>query len=335
MKTPIDIEIPKTLPQHPWHPSVVYVPEGWNGHRFWMAQTPYPPFQVAPYKDRWELPCIHYSNDGLHWKSIEANPIDDLTKEQIANKCYFSDTHLLLRDNRLECFYRFVEEPKKRTIIYKKVSLDGIHWKNEGEWRIESGDVISPAFIWTGKEYCCWYVDDTFTNLKRKIRYAKSVDGIAWTQGVECSLDRENIWPWHIDVQYCDGKYQLLVFDVDHQLLVMFQSEDGIRFVYQKELLRTSGRAFDFYNRSLYRACSVRVGEHNRVYFSASNTRQSYIGVLQTSLDFQATEILSPLHGCKKIQFVIGIIGQEIRYYSHAIRHGISMKVKALLGLKS
>lgn len=334
MKTPIDIEIPQKMPQHPWHPSVVYVPNGWNGHRFWMVQTPYPPFHVAPYKDRWELPCIHYSDDGLLWNSIEGNPIADLTKEQIATRSYFSDTHLLLRDNRLECFYRLVEEPTKHTIIYKKVSSDGVHWLDDGEWRIESGDVISPAFIWTGNEYWCWYVDDTFTNLKRRIRFTKSTDGIVWTQGAVCHLDRENIWPWHIDVQHYDGMYQLLVFDVDHQLLAMFQSADGIRFVYKNELLRTSGRAFEFYNRSLYRACIVRVGEHNRVYFSASNTRQSYIGVLKTSLDYQTIEMLNPLHGCKKIRFVMGIIGQEIRYYAHAIRHGIAVKVKPLLGLK-
>ena len=24
------------------HPSILYIPEGWNGHKFWLVTTPYP-----------------------------------------------------------------------------------------------------------------------------------------------------------------------------------------------------------------------------------------------------------------------------------------------------
>ena len=128
MKTPIDIEIPMSLPQHPWHPSVVYVQEGWNGHMCWMAQTPYPPFHVAPYKDRWELPCILYSNDGVRWKSIETNPIDNLTEEQIASHSYHSDPHLVMKEGVLYCYYRLMENHDARTTIIRKKSRDGVKW---------------------------------------------------------------------------------------------------------------------------------------------------------------------------------------------------------------
>src|SRR5699024_10013244 len=44
------------------HPSVLYFPDGWNGHRYWMAYTPY-----AGGTDGREDPCIAYSDDGTNW----------------------------------------------------------------------------------------------------------------------------------------------------------------------------------------------------------------------------------------------------------------------------
>ncbi len=48
MFTPIQIDIPNFLPNHPWHPSVVYIEDGWNGHQWWLAQTPFSPNNVPP-----------------------------------------------------------------------------------------------------------------------------------------------------------------------------------------------------------------------------------------------------------------------------------------------
>lgn len=38
----------------PYHPSVMYSANGWNGFQYWMVLTPYP-MQKAPYKDRWSV----------------------------------------------------------------------------------------------------------------------------------------------------------------------------------------------------------------------------------------------------------------------------------------
>ena len=40
-QSPLNIETPEGNAQ-PYHPSVVYIPGGWNGYAYWMAETPYP-----------------------------------------------------------------------------------------------------------------------------------------------------------------------------------------------------------------------------------------------------------------------------------------------------
>ena len=66
----------------PYHPSVLYFENGWNGYKYWMAETPFSP-QSKPYEDRNECPSIHVSNDGINWTEIIKNPIDDLTEKEI------------------------------------------------------------------------------------------------------------------------------------------------------------------------------------------------------------------------------------------------------------
>lgn len=115
----------------PYHPSVMYSANGWNGFQYWMVLTPYP-MQKAPYKDRWECPCIYCSTDGINWTPPAnfQNPLDDLTDKEIEHKDFFSDPHLVQRDNILECWYRISHHchNDRDTYLIRKCSVDGIHW---------------------------------------------------------------------------------------------------------------------------------------------------------------------------------------------------------------
>lgn len=42
------------------HPSIVYIPGGWNGHEYWLATTPYPNSTGV-----FENTCIYYGDADL------------------------------------------------------------------------------------------------------------------------------------------------------------------------------------------------------------------------------------------------------------------------------
>lgn len=294
MHTPIVIDnIPQCQP-HPWHPSVLYIAEGWNGHRYWMAQTPFPPMSIAPYRDRYELPCIHYSDDGVHWWPIDTNPISKLSEAAIDAHNYYSDPHLVLKNGILECYYRFsILQNKKlegnKTILYKRTSKDGIHWTDQqviADLRIEKDieiwgeQIISQAVRWDGELYQCWYVDRSSYLTNRKIRYSQSVDGVHWTISKECTLSGRIIDPWHIDVQWYDGLYQMVVYDMVG--LYWFESSDGMNYSFVSTIILPSKKWNDFYSEGLYRACSVKAKDEIYVYFSAKNMLRTSIGLLRT-----------------------------------------------------
>ncbi len=152
-QSPLNIETPEGNAQ-PYHPSVVYIPGGWNGYAYWMAETPYPLGPdgdwngLPPYRARWENPCIHASHDGIHWETPGdlVNPIDDLNETEIENRDFFSDTHLVMNGDTLECWYRISRTQRDETYILRKYSADGIHW-SERETVI---DLQDPAVVREG-----------------------------------------------------------------------------------------------------------------------------------------------------------------------------------------
>lgn len=79
-KSPLYIETPCGT-NEPYHPSVLYFKDGWNGYKYWMAFTPMPDgTQPKPYVDRWERPCVYASNDGKTFTDIHNNGfLDELT----------------------------------------------------------------------------------------------------------------------------------------------------------------------------------------------------------------------------------------------------------------
>lgn len=295
MYTPLKIENTPNCLQLPWHPSVVYVKEGWCGHQYWMAQTPYPPMNIEPYRDRYELPCIHYSDNGRDFYPIDSNPLVDLTPEAVDAHNYYSDPHLVLKDGVMELYFRYTILKKKqllgnKTILFRITSSDGYHWSNpvivadlqkEKDIAIWGEQIISQSLIWNGKMYQCWYVDKSSYLQERNIRLTSSLDGNNWDSNVLCKLDGALIDPWHIDVQYYDGKYQMIVYDM-HKL-IWYESSDGVNFSYVSDILSPSPKRYDFYTDGLYRACSIKNDNDIFVYFSAKRKDKTYIGVLKTN----------------------------------------------------
>ena len=213
---PLSIHNVSSMPNYFWHPSFVYIPYYFSGHKWWMTQSPYHPrVELKPYRARWELPCVHYSDDGILWKSIVNNPVDDLTKQQIADENYLSDPHLVYKDGVLELYYRLTLLADKqiqgnKTVLYKKTSADGVNWservvvadlRKKEDVEIWGEQIISQARVWTGKEYLYWYVDGSGYQKNRGIKMTTSKDGVLWTKAKQCKIVDYGDTPWHIDVQ--------------------------------------------------------------------------------------------------------------------------------------
>lgn len=346
---PLCIQTAKGCLNHPYHPSVVYICGGFGGHKWWMAQTPFPPIEVmAPYVDRYELPCVHYSDDGLNWYPIEHNPIDDLSLEEIEQHEYFSDPHMIVRDDQLELYYRFTILENKslignKTLLYRRVSKDGLHWsdremvadlRKESDVAIWGEQIISQAIVYKDSLYYCWYVDASHHISPRGVRVVTSKDGIHWNSYQQCAFEGdESLRPWHIDVQYYKGKYQMMMFDVDANVLSWYQSNDAIHWTKKIELLSPSHKRGDFYEDSLYRACSVWVNDRMRVYFSANNRQRSSIGLLE-SADGERFAIVNGYNGfAYSMRTRLQIACDDLSNTLKQVKRKIKKRVKGILNL--
>jgi len=326
--SPLNIKTPNNINQ-PYHPSVIFIEEGFSGYKYWMAESPYP-ISIKPYRDRWETPCIHCSNDGKFWHELRDNPIDDLTELEIECKAYFSDPHLVLKEDCLECWYRlttFNNLGSSRTYILRKTSRDGIRWSTR-ELLIDlfqsdkafffEKTIISPSIVYLNQTYYMWFVDKSGIEKNRSIRQIYSANGYKWSNSKICLLQGKYIDPWHIDVQFFDNIYYLLVYELEYNTITLWISKDGLNFNYNKEVLSPSHKFGSFYANGLYRACLVKNKKGFYIYFSCHNNKYSNIGLMfaQSDLNFKVVD------GGTRITMTYKIIKDILkRIYSFIKRH--------------
>ena len=248
----------------PFHPSVVYIENGFKGYKYWMVQSPYPPNGV-PSNQRWEVPVVYKSNDGLNWL-IVANPLDDLNEAEIANKDYMSDNHIVYRKdlNRIEVWYRLTHlgdtVETSTTHLLRKYTTNGETWSSretlETFTNTTSADFVrSPSIIW----------DETISKYRRwrqsnaGIFYQESSDGSTWATSQELSFDVTNNY-WHIDVaKYDDGKHQYHFIGYSELGAVdYYYSDDGLNFKRHSTVLSVEYDNDFNYQNMLYRSISMK-----------------------------------------------------------------------------
>jgi len=283
----------------PYHPSVCYIPEGFAGYTYWMVQTPFPKGKL-PYRDRWECPCVYASNNGIDWTPIK-NPLDDLTEAEIANGDYFSDPHIFYnrKSLRLEVWYRITHRNGELlpTTVLKKITPDAVTWGSRAtviDLQAPDngvGDMVrSPAisFDTVLDKYRMWYVDGAPGVNGRHVSYSESLDGLTWSAKVDTTLSgHHNIDPWHMDLQYVNGIYHLLVLgaNVGDTVLKLwyFTSTDGLNFDFKKIMLEPNGIKGSYHSFQVYRSCLLFNGSCWRMYFTEEDDDKSYIGLMEGS----------------------------------------------------
>lgn len=267
----------------PYHPTVLYFETGWNGYRYWMSESPYP-IGSKIYKDRYENPCIHCSNDGVNWTTpIKlVNPIDDLIDSEIANGDYLSDPHLIYRDdlNRIECWYRITHvKDSYHTYILRKYSTDGVNWSDREviyDCIKGSNEMIrSHAVIWEDNKYKFLYTD-----WNEKVKYGEW-NGLSTWDFQNCSIsDNKDIWHLDFGKDVVNNNYYMIAYSKTSGIKY-YNSDDKINWNFVKTLLLT-GDDSTFWNTRLYRSCAVYNNKNWLLYFTAEkDNRIATIGLMK------------------------------------------------------
>lgn len=243
------------------HPSVVYVDDGWNGYRYWMAHTPYPAGD-----DAHEDPNICASNDGVTWvvPAGLTNPIDDQPGSPGALN---SDVDLKFGpNNELFLFWR-TYDPNATGVeeqLYYSTSTDGVTWAAKIQYYESDQTVLrmlSPTLVLDADHWVMWAVD-AVPSPNRVVRLeSASLDPAAgWTAPVTISVGamQSGKEPWHIFVTRHAGRMVGLLTDCT----------TGASGLAGDVLFLTSNDGLSFANSGGTVIPRLQVGEHDQLYRS-------------------------------------------------------------------
>lgn len=250
---PLTIPTPAgiTTPGLSTHPSVVDVPAGIGGYRYWMAFTPYPTLSD-------ENPCIVASNDKVTWvvPAGLTNPIEPYSSAVAKGHTAWSDTELVYDGTKFCCYFRGYKSGASDT-IYRKTSTDGITWTSAAAVLTEAQNVlVSPTIVIEANGTWKMWTVNTGTG---GIPYYTSADGITWTAyNVSNVCTGRILDPWHLQVKRYNGMYFMLLMTYSMELR-MYYSYNGTRWLGgEKPFIVASGAAWD--SGGYYRSCFLPKG---------------------------------------------------------------------------
>lgn len=270
----------------PTHPSVKYFADGFGGHKYWMAYTPYP--WNASKK---ENPCITYSDDGINWSEDGiSNPIQPAP----AGSGYNSDTHLVYANGLLECWWREVDD-NNHEIIKRKKSENGINWQQEETLHITTTtnacSCISPTVIFEENIYKIWVVYN-----RECLKYYESQDGTNWrfVRDINVSTLDGVYKVWHFDIIKNKDKYEFVgcyqlngAFDKNN-FIYYAESTDNVTYSVPIKVL-SNGEVGQFDDLELYRPClCIDQNNNYRLYYGAQKNKAIWHIGLVTVRDIKA-----------------------------------------------
>jgi len=189
------------------HPSVVFVPNGWNGYKYWMAITPF-----AGSNNRLENPCIYQSTDGVSWVEPPGviNPIVPPVESG-----YNADANIIIgQDGYMYCYWK---ESLSGVRIFCIRSLDGVNWIDKTTI-LESGgavgNVFCPAVTYDGNQWVM-FVCNNITSPTTLDRYVSQDPLGPWMFDTKCTVSNiaSTREVWHVEIKYFAGIYHMLLHE--------------------------------------------------------------------------------------------------------------------------
>lgn len=277
---PLDIPTYETSGQAV-HPDVAYFPDGWHGHKYWMAMTPYP-YDT----DSYENPSIVVSDDGLSW-SVP----DGLTNPIVPRPdCdHNSDPDIVYNPRSDELYVYYTEQLRadrcpgeNANSIRLITSPDGVNWsapQTVMTWNLDTDPLyLSPAVVNVDGVFHIWLASSASS-----VAHATSDDGVRWSPLESIDVTPA---PWHLDVAHVDGEFVMLIVDspVAGARLVAATSEDGVYWSPGSNSILSPGDGWD--DERIYRSTLLydETTRLLRVWYSArSSGGQWHIGYTEAA----------------------------------------------------
>ncbi len=268
------------------HPDVIYIPEGWNGFKYWMAITPF-----AFNDDAYENPSVVVSNNGIDWQDPPGliNPL----VPRPTPPGYNNDNDFLLINNNLVLYFNETNNDGN-TYVKRMSSVNGINWSAPQIVFFTPQHLMSPTVLFEDNTYYMWYVRTDSNGCysgNTDIFLRESVDGINWGPEQPVNLELDNQVIWHMDIYKNGFDYEMLVANYPKSSSTcsrtqLYRASSQNKFdwiVDDLPLITPVIEGWDDYN--IYRASLVVIDSLYRVWYSSRSSRLTWnIGYTEGTL---------------------------------------------------
>lgn len=177
------------------HPDIIKIDGGLNGYEFWVGITPFT--NKSPL---YELPCIYATNDGEMDTLYQptTNPLDEGS---------FSDSDIRFYNDTIYYIYR---QPNENIWMIK--SVDGVNWTDPYLWFTGISESLSPAMVIVNDTVKLYYINSNpDPNIIVTQIYPLGFYDDFYYDTVTAITPNAGLDWWHLDVEYYNGKYYLLL----------------------------------------------------------------------------------------------------------------------------
>jgi hypothetical protein len=241
-------------------PTVLYFPNSWQGHVYWMVLSAYPFGQ-----NRFENPSILVSEDGQTWSvpSGLQNPIAVPAQGNFADATIVYDNE---SDELVAYFLNDVRGIEYRESMLRITSADGIHWTAPEVLMVGQNTFVnSPTIAKVTNGYNLWSIDTesgcSTQNSTANLR--TSLNGLVWSAPRPVNMVQPGFVIWHLNIIWVPavGQFMSLVAayprgtDCGHTKLFFANSIDGSTWQTYSEPVLEPSQGWD--SAQIYRSSLV------------------------------------------------------------------------------
>jgi hypothetical protein len=261
-------------------PSVIFIPNGWNGYRYWMVAGPYEGSNSA-----YENPSVWVSNDNATWIVPGTNPV--VPAPGVGHN---DDPQILLYRNTMHVVWNHADSGAGigGDLIKYKTSTDGVTWSATITLLDDTAGstfhrLLSPRLVFDGMLWHLWCLDLTTAPAPNTIthRTATSLAG-PWSAPVTTDLvplTGRRLWEFEV---YLLGDQYVMTLNIsdsgsaNNGKLHFATSTNGVNWVvdYTQPVLEHGSNAA--WDGTIYKACALPIvterGLDWQIWYSAQGT---------------------------------------------------------------